>query len=105
MPLLECLRLRVKDIDLTRNVITIREGKGDRDRRTRLPEVMRATLQAHLEVVKLLHGRDLVEGFGAVHLPAALNRKYPGAPRAWQYVFPAHCGVRIHERASSGGIT
>ena len=91
MRLLECLRLRVKDVDFGRNVITVHEGKGGQDRRTMLPEVIKDRLREHLSQVQLMHLRDLSEGKGAVYLPDALERKYPGASRqwAWQYVFPA----------------
>ncbi len=89
--LMECLRLRVKDVDLQRNEITVREGKGGKDRRTVLPQNLRAALQAQLDAVRVLHARDLDAGFGAVSLPNALARKYPNAERelGWQYVFPA----------------
>ncbi len=89
--LLECLRLRVKDVDFGYRQITVREGKGMRERVTLLPERLGRPLQAHLARVKQLHAQDLARGGGAVHLPAALHRKYPKAARewAWQYVFPA----------------
>ena len=90
MRLTECLRLRVKDIDFGSGEITIREGKGDKDRRTILPEKAKAPLRAHLEQVKKIHARDLANGYGRVPLPYALNRKYPNASAewGWQYVFP-----------------
>jgi integron integrase len=89
--LLECLRLRVKDLDFGYRQITIREGKGMRERVTLLPERLCRPLQAHLARVKELHRQDLARGSGAVYLPSALHRKYPNAARewAWQYVFPA----------------
>ncbi len=89
--LLECLRLRVKDVDFGYRQITVREAKGMRERVTMLPERLCRPLQAHLARVKELHHQDLVRGGGAVYLPSALHRKYPKAPRewAWQYVFPA----------------
>jgi integron integrase len=89
--LLECLRLRVKDIDFGYRHVTVREGKGMRERVTILPERLIQPLQAHLARVKELHQQDLVRGCGAVYLPSALHRKYPRAARewAWQYVFPA----------------
>lgn len=89
--LLECLRLRVKDIDFGYNQIVVRDGKGAKDRVTVLPSIVREPLQHHLVKVKALHELDLREGFGAVYLPDALARKYPNAPRewGWQYVFPA----------------
>ena len=89
--LMECLRLRVKDVDLERREIIVREGKGGKDRRTVLPESLRMALQAQLDAVRVLHARDLEAGFGAVSLPYALARKYRNAERelGWQYVFPA----------------
>lgn len=89
--LLECLTLRVKDVDLERGELRVRRGKGARDRVTVLPEAVRAPLAAHLERVRGLHERDLAEGAGYVALPDALDRKYPGAARSWpwQWVFPA----------------
>ena len=89
--LLEGLRLRVKDIDFERHEITVRDGKGARDRVTMLPERLVEPLRAHLARVRVLHERDLAEGFGEVHMPFALARKYPKAGRSWiwQYVFPS----------------
>lgn len=88
---LECMRLRVKDIDFDYRQIIIRDGKGSKDRVTMLPDLIIPELQRHLEKVKLIHERDLKEGFGTVYLPYALERKYKSANRewAWQYVFPA----------------
>ena len=89
--LLECLRLRVKDVDFQRNEITVRDGKGAKDRVTMLPAAAREELLAHLEKVQRQHARDLARGLGRAPLPDALARKYPGADRqwAWQWVFPA----------------
>lgn len=89
--LMECLRLRVKDVDFARNEITVRNGKGGKDRRTVLPKALLEPLQREMERARLLHAADLQEGFGAVHLPHALSRKYPNAERefGWQYVFPS----------------
>lgn len=89
--LLECLRLRVKDIDFGYRQITVRESKGLRERVTLLPERLCPPLQAHFARVKELHRQDLARGGGAVYLPSALHRKYPGAAKqwAWQYIFPA----------------
>jgi integron integrase len=89
--LLECLRLRVKDIDFGYRQITVREGKGLRERVTLLPERLCRPLQAHLARIKERHQQDLGRGAGAVYLPSALHRKYPKAARQWpwQYVFPA----------------
>jgi integron integrase len=90
MRILECLRLRVQDIDFKRREILIRDGKGFKDRVTMLPVSLSAALQAHLAKVRILHEGDLVQGFGAVYLPYALERKYPNAAKEWiwQYVFP-----------------
>ena len=89
--LLEALRLRVKDVEPTEGRITVREGKGDRDRVTVLASAVEAPIRAQLAYVRALHDRDLAGGHGAVHLPTALATKYPGAQSetAWQYVFPA----------------
>ncbi|TYT26478.1 integron integrase [Luteimonas viscosa] len=89
--LMECLRLRVKDVDFARNEITVREGKGGKDRRTMLPSRLRDPLQRQLDAVRILHAEDVAQGFGEVALPHALARKYPSAATAlqWQYVFPA----------------
>jgi integron integrase len=89
--LLEALRLRVQDVDFGMKQLTIRDGKGAKDRYTMLPESVLPSLREHLERVKLTHQEDLRAGYGAVYLPGALDRKYPAAPRewAWQYVFPA----------------
>ncbi len=91
MRLLEGLRLRVKDVDFERNVIVVRDGKGEKDRVTMLPESLKPELRAHLERVKQWHDDDLAAGHGRVYLPYALADKYPNANRewAWQYVFPA----------------
>ncbi|OFZ97597.1 MAG: integrase, partial [Betaproteobacteria bacterium RBG_19FT_COMBO_58_11] len=91
MRLMEGLRLRVKDVEFTRREIIVREGKGNKDRVTVLPENLILPLQAHLVKVKALHERDLDAGFGEVYLPDALAVKYPNAPRAWgwQFVFPS----------------
>ena len=89
--LLECLRLRVKDVDFALNQIVVREGKGDKDRRTVFPDAVKGELRDHLVAVRAQHERDLGEGFGEVNLPSALGVKYPGAERdwCWQYVFPS----------------
>jgi len=89
--LLEVLRLRVKDLDLDRAEITVREGKGCKDRRTMLPAAVRPRLVAQLEEVRRVHEADLAAGRGRVFLPDALARKFPGADREfrWQYVFPS----------------
>jgi len=91
MRLLEALRLRVKDVEFSRREIIVREGKGNKDRVTVLPENLIVPLKAHIERVKGLHERDLAEGYGEVYLPDALAVKYPNAPKAWgwQFVFPS----------------
>jgi integron integrase len=88
---MECMRLRVKDVDFAQSQIIVREGKGNKDRVTILPAKLVSHLQTHLERVKAVHETDLKEGFGKVYLPFALARKYPNANRewCWQYVFPA----------------
>ena len=91
MRLLEGLRLRVKDVEFERREITVRDGKGAKDRRTMLSERLREPLRTHLAKVRELHEHDLAKGFGDVHLPFALARKYPKAGRIWpwQFVFPS----------------
>ncbi len=89
---LECCRLRVKDIDFAKGEITVRDGKGGKDRVTILPSRLAELLRHHIGRVSDVHRRDLSEGLGSVELPHALARKYPNAHRewAWQWVFPAH---------------
>ena len=89
--LMECVRLRVKDLDFSLNQIIVRDGKGARDRATLLPENAKPGLKDHLQKVKLLHQDDLAKGYGRVYLPDAPERKYPNANRewGWQYVFPS----------------
>jgi len=89
--LLECLELRVKDIDFERREIAVRRGKGQKDRRVMLPDGVRDRLQQHLNAVRELHQSDLAAGLGRVVLPAALDRKFPHASLEWrwQFVFPA----------------
>ena len=89
--LMECLRLRVQDIDFEYNQIIIRDAKGQKDRVTVLPEIVKEALEKHLEKVKRLHEKDLVQGFGEVYLPYALERKYTNANKQWkwQYIFPS----------------
>jgi len=91
MRLMECVRLRVKDVDFERGEIVVRDGKGQKDRVTMLPRAAEASLQRHLRFVRRLHAQDLGEGFGAVYLPFALAKRYPNAARdwGWQYVFPS----------------
>ncbi|MEE9355819.1 MAG: integron integrase [Methylococcaceae bacterium] len=89
--LMECVRLRVKDLDYPHKALVDRDGKGGKDRVVTLPDELIQPLQRHLESVKTTHEKDLGDGFGAVYLPYALERKYPKAPCewGWQYVFPA----------------
>jgi integron integrase len=89
--LMECLRLRVKDIDFEYKTVTVRDGKGEKDRVTPLPDSLVPALTRQLERVRLLHDEDLAAGVGEVYLPHALDVKYPRAGRelAWQYLFPA----------------
>lgn len=81
--LMECVRLRVKDVDFTYRQILVRDGKGQKDRVTMLPQSIAEPLRQHVEKVKVLHEEDLAEGFGEVYLPFALARKYTGASREW----------------------
>jgi integron integrase len=101
--LLECARLRVKDIDFGRGEITVRDGKGGKDRRTVLPSRLVEPLRAHIERVERLHVGDLLAGRGSVELPTALALKYPGAVRewGWQWAFPAR---RFYRDPASGEI-
>ena len=89
--LMECIRLRVKDIDFDYKTITVRDGKGEKDRIVTLPETVVPELRRQIERVRLLHEEDLAAGFGEVYLPYALAEKYPNAAREfiWQYLFPA----------------
>jgi integron integrase len=88
--LMECLRLRVQDIDFSANQIIVRDGKGFKDRVTMLPSVVKEPLRQHFDRVKEVHPRDLAEGYGRVLMPYALERKYPNAATdwVWQWVFP-----------------
>ena len=88
--LMECLRLRVGDLDFEARRVTVRSGKGEKDRVTMLPATLVEKLRSHLEDVRATHRRDLADGFGKVELPYALSRKYPNAARdwIWQWVFP-----------------
>lgn len=88
--LMECLQLRVQDIDTDRHEILVRNGKGAKDRITMLPDQLLTDLATHLRHVQALHRSDIDDGWGRVVLPTALDRKYPGAPREWrwQWVFP-----------------
>jgi integron integrase len=88
----EVARLRVQDIELDRGVILVRESKGLKSRQTLLPESLKEPLTRQLEFVRVKHAGDIADGFGAVYLPYALERKYPNASRetGWQYLFPAN---------------
>jgi len=87
----EAVRLRVQDVDFDYKQITVRSGKGDKDRVTTFSATLIPLLRNHLDKVKSIHDKDLADGFGAVYLPHALAKKYPNADKAWgwQYVFPA----------------
>ena len=89
--ILECVRLRIKDVDMSMNQITVRDGKGNKDRRTVLHGSLKPALEQHLRRVRLMHQQELTQGHGNVYLPPALARKYPNAEYEWiwQYVFPA----------------
>jgi integron integrase len=110
--LMECLRLRVRDVDFAYKQIIVRDGKGYRDRVTLLPEIVIQPLKHHLQFAKALHLKDLSAGYGTVEMPYALARKYPRAEREWiwQFVFPSHTlskdprssAIRRHHLHESG---
>lgn len=102
--LMECLRLRVQDIDFARNEITVRDGKGAKDRVTMLPESLKTRLQDHLRKVKTIHENDVRDGWGRVQMPDALDRKYPNAPTdwRWQWVFPQYHRWTNHKTGQQG---
>lgn len=87
----ECMRLRVKDIDFEQNLLTVRAGKGDKDRLTVLPESLKNDLREHLDGVRDLYEKDRRDGIEGVSMPGALERKYPNAGKEWiwQWVFPS----------------
>ncbi len=91
MRLMECVGLRIKDVDFSNNRILVRDGKGNKDRVTILPEKLTEILKIQIKRVKLTHMNDLEEGFGTVYLPNALAAKYPSAEKSigWQYLFPS----------------
>jgi integron integrase len=101
--LLEVLQLRIKDVDLERREILIRDGKGRRDRLTVVPETLQASLHEHIARIHAQHDADLAVGRGAVQLPDALRRKYPAASRQWpwQWLFPA---TRSYRDAETGEV-
>lgn len=88
---IECVRLRIQDIDSNLNQIVVRNGKGQKDRITMLPDEVKSAMPEHLAYVKKLHEKDVRDGYGSVYLPYALERKYKNADRSWgwQYVFPS----------------
>ena len=119
--LMECIRLRVKDVDLDHRCIIVRDGKGSKDRITTLDDMLIPHLRAQLEMTRSLFELDLAAGYGEVYLPNALERKYPNAPRewGWQYVFPAdkrsmdprsrkmrrhHLGEQVLQRAVKNAV-
>ena len=87
----ELLNLRVKDVDFEMNTLTVRQGKGDKDRSTLLPQTLRPHLEKQIAFVAKLHKRDVEDGYGDVYMPNALARKYPSAPKelGWQFLFPS----------------
>ena len=102
--LMEALRLRVHDIDFAANAITVRDGKGGKDRRTLLPRSLAEQLRQHLKTVRMVHQQDLAEGYGRVELPHALARKYRSAPMewGWQWVFPQQHRWRDDKSGAQG---
>jgi len=101
--LIEGLRLRVQDIDFSLHEVSVRDGKGEKDRLTLFPEALHTVMRDHLERVRMLHEHDLAAGYGRVYLPHALARKYPHANQEWrwQYVFPAD---RLSQDPRSGAL-
>jgi integrase len=104
--LIKALRLRVKDLDLERRELTVRDCKGGKDRLTVLPQSLVPALQKHLLGVRSLHWSDLAAGWGRVLMPYALDRKYPNASRewAWQWVFPQQNRWRDRESGTQGRL-
>lgn len=111
--LMECIRLRVQDVDFGQNLIFVRGGKGGKDRTTILPRNLREELYRQIEAVKALHHRDLEAGYGEVYVPEALARKYRNASRqtGWQWVFPARersrdprSGREMHHHVLESGL-
>lgn len=102
--LIECLRLRVQDIDFERHEVIVRSGKGSQDRITMLPQSLQGPLQDHLRTVRAIHQRDLADGWGRVELPQALGRKYPNAAAdwRWQWVFPQTKRWRNRQQGTQG---
>jgi integron integrase len=104
---METMRLRVKDIDFDNHQIIVRDGKGENDRVTILPDSLVQPLKLHLRHIKIIHETDLENGFGSVYLPYALERKYPNADKEWmwQYVFPASNLSKVGEKVSPSPIS
>jgi integron integrase len=102
--LMECLRLRIQDVDFARNEVTVRDGKGAKDRVTMLPASVKMPLQKHLQTAKQIHEKDLTDGWGRVQMPYALDRKYPNASAdwRWQWVFPQESRWRNRETGEQG---
>jgi integron integrase len=102
--LMESSRLRIQDVDFARNEITVRDGKGSKDRVTMLPASVKTPLQKHLQTAKQIHEKDLPDGWGRVHMPYALGRKYPKASSdwRWQWVFPQESRWRNRETGEQG---
>lgn len=101
--LMECLRLRVQDVDFNLNQIIVRDGKGNKDRITMFPAIAKKPLAEHLSNIKKIHEADIAKGFGRVFMPYALARKYPGASKewVWQWIFPQEtlwCNKETGER-------
>jgi len=88
---MECVRLRIQDLDFERDLIYLRDAKGGKDRTSLFPASIKSALQGHVARVKRLHEQDLAAGYGGVYLPNALGKKYPRAGKefGWQYVFPS----------------
>ena len=111
--LMECVRLRIQDLDFERNLVYLRDAKGGKDRVTLFPKAVQENIRLRVDNVKTIHDEDLTQGFGSVYLPEALARKYPNAVREfrWQYVFPAkqlstdpRSGVRRRHHVLESGL-
>lgn len=111
--LMECVRLRVLDVDFDRNLVYIRGAKGGKDRTVNLPVNVKEELKKHISMVKDLHDRDIIDGCGEVYIPEALSRKYPNAAKEfrWKYVFPSKSisvdpisGVRRRHHVMASGL-
>jgi integrase len=101
--LMECLRLRVKDIDFSKNEITVRDGKGGKDKISMLPESLKQDLLKHLRETRTIHEKDLEEGWGRVRLPDALYCKYPNAPAAMALAVGLPTGEPLEKHEHGGG--